>query len=154
MSAALDRVKELFGPNGYRIYAEALGRQPTTFHASVSNPDTLPSRLVILTCKIMAEAKERGLCPRQMLAQLSEEPVLNTEDGLSMSLQFTLGTDAVNLLSIALTMSRKAVIHAISAPEARYQPHFKLITVALLMLKRATKQHILELPPTAMQKAA
>jgi hypothetical protein len=32
---ALSLLKDLFGPAGYRHYAEALGRQPTTFHASV-----------------------------------------------------------------------------------------------------------------------
>ena len=65
--SALSALKDLFGPSGYRLYADALGRAPTTFHASISNAETLTSRIVEFTCHYLMMARDAALDPAAII---------------------------------------------------------------------------------------
>lgn len=64
---ARSSIQQLFGRSGYVTYARAIGRCPTTFNRSVSNPSTVTSKLVIVVCELLSLAKEAGHCPIRLL---------------------------------------------------------------------------------------
>ncbi len=135
---ALSAIKGLFGRSGYRTYASALGRVHTTFHANVSDPTTTTSRLVATSCRLLQQARENGENPLRLLLMSAgtHYPDLPGQSGLRVALEAYLGDGALDKLATAMGMSSKALDHAISCPEARYNPHFRLIAVTLAALVR------------------
>lgn len=153
---ALAEVKALLGPGGYRVYAEALGRAPTTFHASVSNGTTLTSRLVVLSCQQLKQAQLCGESAERILLQSAHAffPSLDDRSGLQCALETCLGADACGLLEASLEMSPAALRNAVSRSEARYHPHFRVIATAMLALRRHGFRPQLEVARSATVRCA
>ena len=132
---ALSMVKELFGASGYRLYAHALRRHPTRFHASISQPETTTAHLVELSCRLLCEARRAGFDPARLLVQSSTFASGRPSDSLCHELTDALGPEAVSILARQLAMSRKAILHALSKPGARYHPHVRLIVSVIANLR-------------------
>jgi hypothetical protein len=151
---ALSLLKDLFGPAGYRHYAEALGRQPTTFHASVSDGTTLTARLVGTSCALLQEARSAGLDPAGLLSQARTSPLSDRPQGLGIALRCTLGPEVIGLPGGHFGMSVRSVVHAVPSPGARYEPHFRLIAKTLLALRRTRRARIAGLLRSPLARAA
>lgn len=131
-------MKDVFGPSGYRMYAEAFGRCHTRFHASVSNPATVTSRLVRCACDLLKEVRDYGEEPEDVLTQAATARLAAHEgwSQLQEIFEMLLGRDAVPILAAALDMSERAVRNALTNPEARYEPHFRVIAFSLAALRK------------------
>lgn len=145
--SALSALKDLFGPSGYRLYADALGRAPTTFHASISNAETVTSRIVEFTCHCLMIARDAGINPQSVLQDAGQTEfalmALDQNDrrtDLQMALMAIWGEDALDRLGKHLGMSAPAIRNAVARPGARYEPHFRLIAKTGLMLKRKGRE--------------
>lgn len=145
--SALSALKDLFGPSGYRLYADALGRGPTTFHASISNSETVTSRIVALTCHYLLMARDAGISPQTILQGAGQTQfalmALDQDDrrtDLQMALVAVWGDHALDLLGQHLGMSSAAILNAVARPGARYEPHFRLIAKTALTLKRKGRE--------------
>jgi hypothetical protein len=151
---ALSLLKNLFGPAGYRRYAEALGRHPTTFHASVSDGTTVTSRLLGTSCALLQYARSAGLDPDDLLARACFSPLPDLPQALGIALRCTLGPEAIGLLAEHFGMFVRSVAHAVSSPGTRYEPHFRLIATTLLALRRVRRTQRVYLPLSPLARAA
>ena len=155
---ALFALKDLYGACGYRTYSTAIGRCPTTFNRSVSDASTVTSRLVLGACGLLSVAKESGLCPHQIVQAAGKisMPRLSDKTWLQETLEQILGEDAIDQMARHLGMSSSAVRRAIGREGARHEPHFKVMTAALLALRQRGRVVTLDtLPaPTELLKAA
>lgn len=142
---ALTSLQGLFGLSGYRAYAMALGRGHTTFHANVSNPATVTSRLVALSCALIEQASQQGERPHALLQTSAQViyPDLYGRNGLELALESVLGEGALQTLGDTLGMSLRAVQNAVVRREARYNPHFRLIAVTLIALQKRGAEPVL-----------
>lgn len=151
---ALERVKHLLGRGGYRVYAKAIGRAPTTFHSSVSDPSTITSRLVILSCDLLQQAETCGENAERILSQSGQAffPSLDGRGGVQIALEACLGAEASERLQERLDMSPASVRNAVSRSDARYHPHFRVIATAMLALRHHGRQPSLECAHQVVQR--
>ncbi|RWR30560.1 hypothetical protein D2T29_12880 [Sinirhodobacter populi] len=134
---ALHQMKDVLGPGGYRIYANAFGRSPTRFHASISNPNTTTSRLVALACQVMLKARDAGISPTEIVRDAASiECGGEGAASLRVQLETLLGVRDVERLRMAAGASEACFAKALDKPTARHAPHFKAILSALRLLSQ------------------
>ncbi|MGN0932065.1 hypothetical protein [Falsigemmobacter intermedius] len=156
---AIASLKALFGPSAYRIYAEAIGRCPTTFLRNVSDPTTITNRLVLTTGALLEEAQAAGTDPHSILTQCRSLYIPRTlnKSWLHVTFEDVLGQDAIGLLSGTQRMSVESVLRAIQKPGARYEPHFRLMALTMLALRAQGRPvQLMQHPqdPAPLQSAA
>lgn len=134
---AITALKGLFGPSAYRVYSGAIGRCPTTFSRNISDKSTVTNRLVLTTCALLDQAKSAGIEPTTVLQQYANMyvPQLAKKSWLHSTFEDLLGPEALQYLSATQLMSIEAVSRAIQRPGARYEPHFRLIALTMLVLR-------------------
>lgn len=134
---AISSLKALFGPSAYRVYSDAIGRCPTTFLRTVSDASTLTNRLVLTTGALLQQARACGMDPHQILMQCRTLyiPQMLNKSWLHATFEDLLGPDAIEQLSKTQGMSVDAVLRALQKPGARYEPHFRLMALAMISLR-------------------
>lgn len=151
---AIASLKSLFGPSAYRIYAEAIGRCPTTFLRNVSDASTVTNRLVLTTGALLEQLKASGTDPLVILTQCKTLyiPQMFNKSWLHATFEDLLGADAIPELSRTQGMSAEAVLRAVQKPGARYEPHFRLMALTMLALR--THGHPVQLMQHPQDRAA
>lgn len=134
---AITALKGLFGPSAYRVYSDAIGRCPTTFSRNISDKTTVTNRLVLTSCVLLGQAKSVGIEPTTILQQYASMyvPQMARKSWLQATFEDLLGPEAMHHLSLSQSMSIEAVARAIQLPGARYEQHFRLIALTMLVLR-------------------
>lgn len=155
---ARSSIQQLFGRSGYVTYARAIGRCPTTFNRSVSNPSTVTSKLVIVVCELLSLAKEAGHCPIRLLdlSNIAPFPSVGTKTGLQQALEDQIGPDAVDQLARHLDLKADSVLRSVARVGARNEPHFRIMAIAMIAMKRSGRPVTLDMlaqPSTILEAA-